>query len=254
MTDPAMSPRPPDRVEIERSATRIGRYRSAALAVASVIGLIVVPSFGINDDVLLTMSTIFMWIILSSSWNFISGFTGYVDFGHGVFFGVGGYVTGILMVKVGLPFAPTVPLAALISAALALVIGYPLLRLRGVYFSIAMLGLFLAMRELVAIAKPLTAGAQGLILPAEVDRLFFYFLFLAGAVVVVALAVGLVLRRRQHVDVPTQPEYAAPTQLDRNDFADRDAPWLVVVFSSTRCDVCADVVRKALEAYVAHNT
>lgn len=175
-------------MDIERRATRIGRYRSSALAVASVIGLIVVPSLGVNDDVLLTMSTIFMWIILSSSWNFISGFTGYVDFGHGVFFGVGGYVTGILMVKVGLPFAPTVPLAALFSAALALAIGYPLLRLRGVYFSIAMLGLFLAMRELVGIAKPLTAGAQGLILPAEVDRLFFYFLFLAGAVVVVALA------------------------------------------------------------------
>ena len=188
MKTPATDSRPPDPRGVDPSPKGIARYRSPALAVASVIGLLVVPYLGVNDDVLLTMSTIFMWIILSSSWNFISGFTGYLDFGHGVFFGVGGYVTAILVVKVGLPFGPTVPLAALFSAALALTIGYPLLRLRGVYFSIAMLGLFLATRELALIAKPLTGGAQGLILPPEVDRLFFYFLFLAGAVVVVALA------------------------------------------------------------------
>lgn len=188
MTNPATKSRSTDLHGIGRGARGIKRYRLLALAFAGVIGLSVVPSFGVNDSVLLTMSTIFMWIILSSSWNFISGFTGYVDFGHGVFFGVGGYVTGILVAKVGLPFAPTVPMAALFSAALALIIGYPLLRLRGVYFSIAMLGLFLATRELVLIAKPLTAGAQGLILPPEVNRMFFYYLFFVGAVLVVSLA------------------------------------------------------------------
>lgn len=62
---------------------------------------------------------------------------------------------------------------------------------------------------------------------------------------VVALVVGLVLRRRQHVDVPTQPEYVAPVQLDRADFAEPAAPWLVAVFSSSTCDGCADVLRKA---------
>ncbi|TAL89853.1 MAG: branched-chain amino acid ABC transporter permease [Candidimonas sp.] len=188
MTNPATKSRPIDLHEAGRSASGISRYRLLALAFAGVLGLSMVPFFGVNDSVLLTMSTIFMWIILSSSWNFISGFTGYVDFGHGVFFGVGGYVTGILVTKAGLPFAPTVPMAALFSAALALIIGYPLLRLRGVYFSIAMLGLFLAIRELSLIAKPLTAGAQGIILPSEVDRVFFYYLFFIGAVLVVSLA------------------------------------------------------------------
>lgn len=164
---------------------RRGRQWGVTLAGVAVLALI--PFTGVNDSMLLTMSTIFMWIILSSSWNIISGFTGYVDFGHGVFFGIGGYVAGILMAKSDFSFAPTVPLAVLVSAAVALVIGYPLLRLRGVYFSIAMLGLFLATRELALIAKPLTAGAQGLILPSEVDRFFFYYLFLAGALLVVAL-------------------------------------------------------------------
>lgn len=71
--------------------------------------------------------------------------------------------------------------------------------------------------------------------------------FVSGVVVVVvAVTVGLVLRRRQVVDVPTQPIYEAPAQLDRADFpAARAEQWLVVVFSSGTCTTCADVVRKA---------
>jgi len=70
-------------------------------------------------------------------------------------------------------------------------------------------------------------------------------LLVAVVVVAAAVAVGLVLRRRQRVDVPTQPDFAAPVQLDRSDFPAATAPWLVVVFSSASCTSCADVVRKA---------
>jgi hypothetical protein len=68
---------------------------------------------------------------------------------------------------------------------------------------------------------------------------------IAGAVLVVALAVGFVLRRTRTVDAPTQPVFSAPAQIDRADFADVDAPWLVAVFSSATCTTCADVVSKA---------
>jgi len=67
----------------------------------------------------------------------------------------------------------------------------------------------------------------------------------AIGVVGVAIVVGLVLRRRQRVDVPTQPAFTAPAQLDRGDFPAARAPWLVAVFSSASCTTCADVVRKA---------
>lgn len=66
----------------------------------------------------------------------------------------------------------------------------------------------------------------------------------ALAVVAVAVVVGLVLRRRQVVQAPTQPSVAVPAQLDRADFA-APTPWLVAVFSSATCTTCADVVRKA---------
>ena len=68
---------------------------------------------------------------------------------------------------------------------------------------------------------------------------------IAAAVLVIALAIGAFLRRRRTVDAPTQPVFAAPAQIDRGDFADAHAPWLVAVFSSASCDACEDVVRKA---------
>jgi hypothetical protein len=70
-------------------------------------------------------------------------------------------------------------------------------------------------------------------------------LVVAVVVVAAAVAVGLVLRHRQRADVPTQPDFAAPVQLDRADFPSATAPWIVVVFSSASCTSCADVVRKA---------
>jgi hypothetical protein len=67
----------------------------------------------------------------------------------------------------------------------------------------------------------------------------------AAVVLVAALAVGAVLRRRRTTDAPTQPEFSAPSQIDRADFTTGDAPWLVAVFSSASCNTCQDIVEKA---------
>ena len=68
---------------------------------------------------------------------------------------------------------------------------------------------------------------------------------IAVAVIAAAVGVGMLLRRRQSVAAPTQPTVSVPAQLDRDDFPDATAPWVVVVFSSAVCHSCADVVRKA---------
>lgn len=70
-------------------------------------------------------------------------------------------------------------------------------------------------------------------------------LLIAAGLVMVAVAVALVLRRRQAADAPSQPGWRVPAQLDRNDFARPEAPWLVTVFSSATCSTCASVVDKA---------
>jgi hypothetical protein len=69
-------------------------------------------------------------------------------------------------------------------------------------------------------------------------------LLVAFALIAVAVAVAAVVDRRRP-DAPTQPTWTVPAQLDRREFAQPDAPWLVVVFSSATCDSCRDTVAKA---------
>lgn len=68
---------------------------------------------------------------------------------------------------------------------------------------------------------------------------------IAVVIVVVAVLVAEIVRRRRTPDAPTQRRFNVPQQLDRADFTRPDAPWLVVVFSSDTCDKCAEVRSKA---------
>ncbi|MFZ4515418.1 MAG: thioredoxin family protein [Acidimicrobiia bacterium] len=64
------------------------------------------------------------------------------------------------------------------------------------------------------------------------------------AVMAVAAVIAVLVERRRP-EAPTQPEYGAPTQLDRADFPRPDAPWLVALFSSATCDSCERMREKA---------
>ena len=68
---------------------------------------------------------------------------------------------------------------------------------------------------------------------------------LALGLVVVAVIVAAVLRRRQPSAAPTQPRFHAPAQLDRADFPRPEAPYLVVAFTSSTCHTCATMAAKA---------
>ena len=71
-------------------------------------------------------------------------------------------------------------------------------------------------------------------------------LLVAAVLAGLAVAVALVVRRRQRPDGPTQgPSWTAPSQLDRTDFGRPEAEWLVAVFSSATCASCAEMVAKA---------
>jgi thioredoxin-related protein len=70
-------------------------------------------------------------------------------------------------------------------------------------------------------------------------------LLLAVALAAVAVGVAWVIQRRQRPAAPVRTGYSVPTQIDRADFAHPDAPWLVVVFTSATCDVCAEVWDRA---------
>lgn len=141
----------------------------------------------VNNSKLFSMTQMLMLITLASNWNFVSGLTGYVDFGHAAFFGLGAYSTGILMTKADWPFFPTLAVGAVVAALAAVMIGRATMHLKGPYFSIAMLGTFAALREIVRVARPLTGGGPGISLPPYLNRPLFYYLALTQAVLIVGL-------------------------------------------------------------------
>jgi hypothetical protein len=67
---------------------------------------------------------------------------------------------------------------------------------------------------------------------------------IVAVVVVIAFVVALVAQRRAPA-APTRSGHGLPDQLDRNDFTHPTAPWLIAVFTSSTCDVCADTWQKA---------
>ncbi len=155
--------------------------------------LAIYPYTGVTGSALFTATQVFVLVTLASNWNLIGGMTGYVDFGHAVFFGLGAYSMGILVTRVPLAFSPelsfwqALPLAGLVAALFALIIGLPTLRLKGPYFSIAMLGTFVAMREIIRILRPITGGGTGLDLPPVLNRVNEYYFMLGLMGLVVAL-------------------------------------------------------------------
>jgi branched-chain amino acid transport system permease protein len=130
--------------DTKTSIFRLDKARSIQLAVGVILlaFLLVAPSFVVRLSVLFF---ILNWVVLSESFNIFAGLTGYVNFGHVVFYGTGGYVGALLMAN-----AHTSPYLAVLagglgSALLALGISLPTTRLRGAYFAIATLSINEAM-------------------------------------------------------------------------------------------------------------
>ena len=140
------------------------RASLTGLAALLLLGLLLYPLEGTGYGVRL-MLQLFMWIALAQSWNLISGLTGYVSFGHVAFYGTGAYATGIVITKLGWPWLAAALLGGLMAAVVALVIGWPCLRLKGPYFAIAMLGLNEVLRVAASYFEGLTGGGLGLSLP-----------------------------------------------------------------------------------------
>lgn len=110
----------------------------AAAPIFIVLAAIGFPLSG-NNYYLGVGFTLFGWIALAQSWTILSGLSGYISLGHAVFAGVGGYV---LVLTWGLvPVAVSVILAAVGAGVFALLVGSPVMRVRGPYFVILTFGL-----------------------------------------------------------------------------------------------------------------
>jgi branched-chain amino acid transport system permease protein len=88
----------------------------------------------------------FMYIAMTSAWNIVGGYTGYISLGHNVFFGIGGYFSGMLLASAGISTLITAPLAGLVAAVCGVLVGLITLRVRGPSFIISSIALLMIMR------------------------------------------------------------------------------------------------------------
>lgn len=108
--------------------------------------------FTLTSVALLSIASAGVWLMF---------YIGRINIGQGAFALIGAYVSAILVTKAGMSFWLTLPLAGLFAALVAVLIGMPILRLKGVYF--AMISLVLTqVVTLTALALPITNGAKGI--------------------------------------------------------------------------------------------
>jgi branched-chain amino acid transport system permease protein len=177
------------------SPSRAPRRVAIGLGVAALAVLAALPTFQ-SQYQLLVYTRFLLLALMAQGWNFIGGYTGYPSFGNVGFFGIGAYGTGLLMLsKWHIAFFPALAGGAVLAAAVAVLIGLAVLRLKGHYFAIATLGVAEALREIGDTWDSVTEGSTGIDLPLRDSGDLFYYTAL-GLVVAGVCATALLARSK----------------------------------------------------------
>jgi len=189
---------------------RLTSYWQVGLGIILILLVALIPPLQSGSYLQTLVFWTFLYVSMSASWNILGGFTGQTSFGHAAFFGLGAYTTAILWSR-GMNPLLSIPIAGLIATLYSVLIGYPTLRLRGPYFSIATIGVGEATRILMLNIDDLlkgsplqfllsktgifTGGATGISLPTppniKLYALYFYYAMLIFMVIVLLITIGV---------------------------------------------------------------
>ena len=111
--------------------------------------------------VVLLLTGLCIYAILTLSLNLLVGYTGIPSFAHGAFFGIGAYMVALAMVRLGVPFLLAVLLAVLGTAVIAALVGVPALRLGGDYFFLACFAIIFIVTRILFNWQDVTNGPYG---------------------------------------------------------------------------------------------
>ena len=162
-----------------------------------------VPQLGLPAFYDSLLYLILHWIVLATSWNILSGYTGYFSFGHGAFFGAGIYTSATLMARFEWPFLWTLPAAAAVAALLGVAVGAIVFRVRGIrgeVFALLTLAVTFVLGTLI-VNTPIDGGNGVSLAAAEVPKLgptpssTFYLLALGAAAITLLVAWGIAVSK-----------------------------------------------------------
>lgn len=162
------------------------------ILLVGLISLVALPSFG-STYTTIFLSTVFMYIVLTTSWVMFSGPTGQISLATAVFLGIGIYIAATLGRHMPLPVM--VLIGGLVSAGMALLVGSLTLRLKGVYFTIFTFGLLELIKYLLLWYEVTFTGTRGrFVVVVDSKTVYFYML----AILVLTLVTASLIRRSKY--------------------------------------------------------
>jgi branched-chain amino acid transport system permease protein len=172
------------------------------VAILTGLALLVVALSGDSFSLNILAST-FLFAGLATAWNIIGGLGGQFSLGHSVFFATGAVISANLFLSLQISPWLSLPLVAVVCAALSVAISWPVFRLRGPFFSIATMALTEVLLALAMYFDRFTGGARGISIPFRMglqnmifkDR-FSYALLMLGFLALTLLIMAVVMRSR----------------------------------------------------------
>ncbi|MEP6720745.1 MAG: branched-chain amino acid ABC transporter ATP-binding protein/permease [Variovorax sp.] len=174
-------------------------WRTPVAILAAGAALALVPQLGLPAFYDSFLYLVLHWVVLATSWNILSGYSGYFSFGHGAFFGAGIYTSANLMSRYDWPFLWTLPPAALAAAVLGVALGAVVFRVKGVrgeLFALLTLAITFVVGTIV-VNSPLDGGNGVSLAAVAVPKIgptassTFYLLALVAAVATLLIAWGI---------------------------------------------------------------
>jgi len=121
-----------------------------------------------------------IYAIYAVSWDLLCGFTGQINLGHALFYGVSAYTSALLNHHYGLPPWATIPIGALVAVGTGSIVALPAMKLRGIYLSLATLAFPIVLTGIVFAFPDFTGGELGIsgIEPLSLSRRTTYYITL----------------------------------------------------------------------------
>lgn len=179
------------------SRTPEERTRNERIVRLVILGVLLVLPWVIGLFLTNVVDQVGTFVMMALGLNIVVGFAGLLDLGYVAFFAIGAYVTGVLTstgdLGFGWNFWAALPVAILSATLAGIILGVPVLRLRGDYLAIVTLGFGEIIRVLVRsdLLKPVIGGAQGILNIQRptvgsfefISPQHFYYLILAGCII-----------------------------------------------------------------------
>jgi branched-chain amino acid transport system permease protein len=167
-------------------ARQSARLTARNWLLASAVAVALVLPFVFQGFVIFQLTEVMIYGLGILGLNLLTGFNGQFSVGHGAFYGLGAYVTAIMMQRWGVPYYWTLPVSGVVCFGVGVLVGLPALRLQGLYLALVTFAAAVALPQLLKFhgLEGWTGGVQGIVvdqpdvpgfLPITSDQWLYYF-------------------------------------------------------------------------------